>query len=105
MIEGVPAEVSALLRVGADPNALMPEQTDFRCAFGLTALSNAAADPEVVALLLDHGADPARAASEGMTLLGMIDEALAGETEDGYKPYYDGLRHSRTLIEAALRRQ
>ncbi len=65
VLEGSAEELAALLAVGADPDLpyaaySMPEFTR-----GLTPLMVAAANPDKVALLLNHGADPGRCAADG----------------------------------------
>lgn len=95
---GVVAEVAALLEAGADPNAVSPSDSLPECNAGRTALMAAASDPEVVELLLEHGADITATDAIGHDVFEVIDDLLVEETEDGYGPFYDGLRASRELL-------
>lgn len=96
-VEGSALEMRALLAASADPNAWVGEEGP--CVTGgKSLLMLAAAEPEKVALLLDHGADVAASGIESY-----IAQELAGEDPDGYTPYWDGLRASQSLIDGARR--
>lgn len=101
IMEGVTDEMEALLKVGADPNTRLPEDKGYSFNIGDTALAHAVNNPEKVALLLAHGADPAIKTRAGKTLLDLIDHELAEEDPD-FQSYFDDLRASRALILAAL---
>ncbi len=96
-VEGSTLEMRALLAAGADPNAAVGEEGP-----GVTEnkslLMLVAAEPEKMALLLDHGADVAASGVEAH-----IARELTGEDPDGYTPYWDGLRASQRLIDGARR--
>lgn len=65
VMEGSVEEMQALLVNGADANACHPDISMPEFSRGMTALMNAAYDPEKVALLLAHGADPSAVAPNG----------------------------------------
>jgi ankyrin repeat protein len=69
--EGDTAAVARLLAAGADPNALVAERMQSGEVFQSTALREAAGcgQLEVLRLLLDSGADPSLASSDGDTPL------------------------------------
>lgn len=95
--EGSALEMRALLAAGADPNIKIGDAGPSLTA-GNSLLVLVAAEPEKVALLLDHGADAAKTGVEAH-----IAEELAEEEPQGYADYYAGLRESRRLILAARR--
>ncbi len=66
VMEGSVAEMQALLAHGADADAVYPDHSMPEFSRGMTALINAAYDPEKVALLIAHGADPAAVAPNGL---------------------------------------
>ncbi|WP_300514173.1 ankyrin repeat domain-containing protein [Aliiroseovarius sp.] len=90
--EGSLSELRALLAAGADPDAICNAEPP-RGASAKPALVLAAADPEKVAALLDHGARPDRA------MLEAIRRDL--ETGDG-SARVRGLRASAALLAGAL---
>jgi len=96
-VEGSVLEMRALLDAGADPNAWVGDEGP--CVTGgKSLLMLAAAEPEKVALLLDHGADVTASGVEAH-----IAQELETEDPDGYTPYWEGLRASERLIDGARR--
>lgn len=95
--EGSALEMRALLAAGADPNVAVGDGEPSAAA-GNSLLLLVAAEPEKVALLLDFGADAAKAGVEAY-----IGEELADEEPEADADYYAGLHESRRLIRAARR--
>ena len=101
---GVPAEVAALLEAGADVNATSPNDALPACNAGQSALMSAVSSPEVVSILLLHGADLEARSATGQTVLEVIDKLLEDDAEESdYPQFYVDLRASRALIESRSR--
>lgn len=95
--EGTVPEMRALLAAGANPDATVGDGVPAHST-GNSLLELVVAEPEKVALLLDHGADAAKTGVEAL-----IVEELADEEPGADADYYAGLRESRRLIRAARR--
>ena len=94
-----PVAVRALLRAGADPDAVSGT-VDGCCLSRTSCLAMAMAHPEIFEILLDFGADPDRAGPDGTTPRAALEDAIA-EADPG--PYRETLKWSRSILTARTR--
>ncbi|KMW58139.1 hypothetical protein AIOL_003110 [Candidatus Rhodobacter oscarellae] len=112
VMEGDAVELEALLRNGADPQALYAEHSMPAFSPGRTMLQIAGSSLDKVRLLLDYGADPQQRDAYGQScadyLRGSIAEPpdrfaeILGGSDAEYKA---GLSAALALVEAAPRKQ
>ena len=108
IIMGGAPQVAALLRGGADPTVMAPDDFQLTNLAGATALMLAAPKPDVLTLLLDHGADPAQRDENGRSPREFISDAATmarSRANDAWgQAHATALEHSLALIRAALTR-
>lgn len=98
IMEGSAAMMDALLARGADVHARFSDVSMPPFSRGCTALMGACTDPDKVAVLLAHGADPAGAHDNGR---GFNRYADAVQKESGAGAFSDAVEASRKLVNAA----
>jgi ankyrin repeat protein len=102
---GLP-QVAALLQAGADMAVVAPDDFQLSDLAGATPLMLAAPKPDVVRLLLAHGASPTERDANGRTPREVIHDAatLARDRikDDWSRAHADALDQSLALIRAAL---
>lgn len=105
ILGGVP-QVAALLQAGADLAVTAPDDFQLPDLAGATPLMLAAPKPDVVRLLLDHGANPTERDAGGRTPREVIHDAAlqarARVKDDWSLAHADALDQSLALIRAAL---
>lgn len=102
---GVP-QVAALLQAGADIAVKAPDDFQLQDLSGATPLMLAAPKPDLVRLLLAHGASPTERDEDGRTPREVIHDAViaarARVKDDWSRAHAEALEHSLALIRAAL---
>ena len=102
---GVP-QVAALLQAGADLAVKSPDDFQLEDLCGATPLMLAAPKPDLVRLLLAHGASPAERDEDGRTPREVIHDAAtaarARVKDDWSRAHAEALENSLALIRAAL---
>ncbi len=107
--DGTETEVRVLLELGADPNCRASICKDGACySAGAPAVISAVGDPEKLALLIKHGADPRVTDEDGRTALSyardLLAEAVAKEdaNSEWHQTWIDRLHLSIQMLENAL---
>lgn len=99
ILDGTVSEVRALLRAGANPNAVLIGQTATCYTSGETALMLAAPEPQKLKLLLQYGADPMAGPHGG--LAAWLAHELAEDNGD-VPEYFEGLEVSAKMLNRRL---
>lgn len=81
VLEGSTEELAALLAVEADPNLRYTQESMPYFTRGQTPLMVAKFDPDKVALLLEHGADPRLTSDSGESLIDHVGAAITDQAK------------------------
>ena len=105
ILGGVP-QVAALLQAGAELAVTAPDDFQLPDLAGATPLMLAAPKPDLVRLLLAHGASPTERDADGRTPREVIHDAAlqarARVKDDWSRAHAEALEHSLALIRSAL---